>query len=229
MSAFLRTAEMTMRDLVGRRWALLLLILVPLVFYGARRGDASWQGIRFACMGLAWALSTVALFSTISAKSLEPRLRLAGARVSALLAGRVLALVIVALVVGGVYAALIAADQAPENPWSITAALLLSAVISVPLGMLIARLVPRDFEGMLVLITVVGLQTIVDPESAVAKLLPLWSIRELLTHGVEGAGDLRSAAIHASVYGAALVLLSLMLAWRSLRARPHVVRHAAPA
>lgn len=227
MSSLLRTAEMALRDLTGRRWVLVLLILVPLVFYAARRDDAGWQSIRFACMGLAWALSTVALFSSLSARSLEPRLRIAGASISSLLAGRVLALTAVAIVIGGAYALLVTLDQEVEHPWAITAALLLSAVLSVPLGVLIGRLIPREFEGMLLLITVVGLQTIVDPGSTLAQLLPLWATRELLSYGVEGHGDLNAAWTHAAAYGIAMLVAGFALTWSRLRSRPHLVTEPA--
>ncbi|WP_289020351.1 hypothetical protein [uncultured Ornithinimicrobium sp.] len=223
MSSFLRTAEMTLRDLIGRRWVLVLLVLVPLVFYAARRGDAGWQSIRLACMGLAWALSTVALFSTLSARSLEPRLRIAGAAISSLLAGRVLALTAVAIVIGGAYALLVTLDQEVEHAWAIAAALLLSAVLSVPLGILIGRLIPREFEGMLLLITVVGLQTIVDPGSTLAQLLPLWATRELLSYGIEGHGDLNAAWTHAAAYGTAMLVVGFAITWSRLRSRPHMV------
>lgn len=223
MSSLLRTAEMTLRDLIGRRWVLILLVLVPLVFYAARRGDAGWQSIRFACMGLAWALSTVALFSTLSARSLEPRLRIAGAAISSLLAGRVLALTAVAIVIGGAYALLVTLDQEVEHAWAIAAALLVSAVLSVPLGILIGRLIPREFEGMLLLITVVGLQTIVDPGSTLARLLPLWATRELLSYGIEGHGDLNAAWTHAAAYGIAMLVVGFAITWSRLRSRPHLV------
>lgn len=227
MSSFLRTAEMTLRDLSGRRWVLVLLVLVPLVFYAARRGDAGWQSIRLACMGLAWALSTVALFSTLSARSLEPRLRIAGAAISSLFAGRVLALTAVALVIGGAYALLVTFDQEVERAWAIAAALIVSAVLSVPLGILVGRLIPREFEGMLVLITVVGLQTIVDPGSSLAQLLPLWSTRELLSYGIEGHGDLSAAWTHAAVYGFAVLVAGFAITWSRLRNRRHLVTEPA--
>ena len=54
------TAQMTIRGLLGRRTVVLLLVLVPLVFYAARRDDFQGQAIRFASLGLAWAVSTVA-------------------------------------------------------------------------------------------------------------------------------------------------------------------------
>ena len=176
-----RTAQMTLRDLIGRRWVLILFLLVPMVFYAARRTDAGWQGMRMACMGLAWTVSTVSLFSAQSARGLEPRLKLAGIPTASLFFGRCLTLIIVSVLVGAVYAGIVVVDQDPLNGWAVAIALLVSAAISVPLGLLVGILIPRDFEGMLILIMIVGLQMIVDPDRTLAQGLPLWSTREFLT------------------------------------------------
>jgi len=220
----LRTAEMTLRDLIGRRWVLVLFLIVPMVFYTARRGDAGWQGIRMACMGLAWAVSTVSLFSYQSARGLEPRLRLAGMPSWSLFFGRWLALTVVALLVGTVYAVIVVLDQEPLNGWAVTVALLVSACLSVPLGLLVGILVPRDFEGMLILIMIVGLQMIVDPDRTLAQVLPLWSTREFLTYGIEGSADLVKAWRHAVVYGLGLAASGFAITLIRLRRRSHLVR-----
>ncbi|PIE25791.1 MAG: hypothetical protein CSA58_12860 [Micrococcales bacterium] len=201
---------------------LVLLVLVPLIFYAARRSDGSWQGIRMACMGLAWALSTVSLFSTQSALGLEPRLRMAGLPSSALFFGRTFALMACAVAGGGLYAVLISVDQDAVHGWAVAAALMVSAGLSVPLGMLVGRLVPREFEGMLVLITIVGLQTIVDPAQTLAKVLPLWSTRSLLEYGIEGSGNLQDAWLHALGYGTVLLFTGWAITWVRLRRRRHI-------
>jgi hypothetical protein len=171
----LRSAEMTLRDLVGRGGVLVLLVLVPMVFYVARRSDFAGQAVRFACMGLAWSVSTVALFSVISSRGLEPRLRLAGHSAPGLYLGRLVALVTAGALVGGLYAVIICLDQDLVHGWAVAAALVASAVLSVPLGMVVGSVAPRDLEGMLVLIMIVGLQMIIDPGESVARALPLWS------------------------------------------------------
>lgn len=225
----LRSAEMTLRDLLGRGGVLVLLVLVPMVFYVARRSDFSGQAIRFACMGLAWAVSTVALFSVISSRrGLEPRLRLAGYSAATLYLGRLFALVTAAALVGGLYALIIHLDQDVVHGWAVAVALVASAVLSVPLGMVVGSLAPRDLEGMLVLIMVVGLQMIIDPGQSAARALPLWSTRELINYGVTGAGDLQAAWLHAAGYGLGMVLVGLAIAGIQLRRRRHLVIEPAP-
>lgn len=219
----LRSAEMTLRDLRGRGGVLILLLLVPMVFYVARRSDFGGQAIRFAGMGLAWAVGTVALFATISARGLEPRLRLAGHSPAGLYLGRLLALVAAAAAVGGLYAPIICLDQDLVHSWAVVVALVGSAVLSVPLGMLVGSLSPRDLEGMLVLIMIVGLQMIIDPGQSVARALPLWSSRELITYGVSGSGSVNQAWLHGASFGVCMALVGLGIAAVQLRHRRHLV------
>lgn len=219
----LRTAEMTLRDLFGRGWVLALLMLLPLVFYAARRSDAGWQALRMGCMGLAWAMGTVSLFAQQAVRDLDPRLRLAGVRAWEIFVGRLLALLGVALVVGSVYAVGLVLDQDVLHGWSVAAALLLSAALPVPVGMVVGLLIPRELEGMLVLIMVVGLQTIVDPGRSLAKALPLWSTRNLLSYGVDGVGSLGDSWVHAVVYGGACLLVGFVVSAVRLRRRRHLV------
>ena len=59
MTRTLVVAEMATRDLVRRRGVLVLLALMPMAFYLARR-DSSGLAIRFMTLGLAWMVSTAA-------------------------------------------------------------------------------------------------------------------------------------------------------------------------
>lgn len=217
------TAQIAVKELVARRWALVALAMVPLAFYAARRSDAGWQGIRMACMGLSWAISTVSLFSMQAALPIEPRLRLNGARVATLYCGRLLGLLAVASCAAILYCGVVLLDQDVESAWAVVAALTASVWLSVPLGMLVGRLVPREFEGMLVLITIVGLQTIIDPERGSAKALPLWGIRSFLDYAIEGRGDMSDGAIHSGAYMALLITCGYLASSATLRSRKHIV------
>jgi hypothetical protein len=77
---WLTVAEMTLRELARRRTVIALLLVLPLAFYLLRRDQYIGQSVRSLFIGIGWAVSTAALFSTIGARSVEPRLRLAGYR-----------------------------------------------------------------------------------------------------------------------------------------------------
>lgn len=216
-------AEMVGRDLARRRAVLGLLALLPMAFYLARR-DQTGQAIRFASLGVAWAMSTAALFSGIAGKGVEPRLRLSGYRTADLYLGRTSALLAVGLALAAGYFALIALDQDVARLWAVGVGLGLTVLVAVPLGLLLSSVVPRDLEGMLLLITVVGVQFVLDPASGLSELLPFWSTRELGTYAVDAVDDgyLRRGLFHGLVTSGALLLATAALAAVRLRRRGHL-------
>ncbi|MFG2037158.1 hypothetical protein [Dactylosporangium sp. NPDC048998] len=219
MRRTLIVAEMVARDLLRRRAALALLALVPLAFYLARHDDKVGQSIRFASLGLAFAVCTLALFSSTAAKGAEPRLRIGGYRPWQLYTGRLTALLGIGLALGAVYWGIIVADQELRRPAAVALMLAMTVVVAAPLGLLIGALVPRDLEGALLLITLIGLQFLMDPAKSSARLLPLWSNRELGTYAVDvtDAGYLQRGLVHGA--GCALLLVGLTAALTSLRLR----------
>lgn len=219
----LTVAEMVLRDLARRRTVLGLLFLLPLGFYAARH-DHTGQAIRFASLGLGWGASTAGLFSSNSAKSVEPRLRLVGYSWLALLVGRLIALLLVSWAIAAAYFVLIYVDQDIRRPAALAIMLTLTAVIAVPLGMLIGALVPRDLEGTLVLIAFVGIQMAIDPAKESAKYLPFWSAREIGTYVVDPVGGdyLQRGIQHGIGVSIGLILLAAVVTAIRLRRRKHV-------
>jgi hypothetical protein len=229
MRRTLIVAEMVARDLVRRRAALALLALVPLAFYLARHDEKVGQSIRFASLGLAFAVSALGLFSGTAAKGSEPRLRLSGYRPLQLYAGRLLALVGIGLGLGAAYWAIIALDQDLRRPGAVALMLGVTVFVAAPLGLLIGAVVPRDLEGALLLISMIGLQFLMDPAKGSARLLPLWSNRELGTYAVDltDGGYLRRGLLHGAGCTLLLVGLTAALTVLRLRRRRHMLSAAA--
>ncbi|MGI5244319.1 hypothetical protein [Dactylosporangium sp. CA-139066] len=225
MRKTLIVAEMVARDLLRRRGALALLALVPLVFYLARHDDKVGQSIRFATLGLAWTVSTLALFSGTAAKAAEPRLRIGGYRPGQLYAGRLVALLGIGLTLGAVYWGIIAADQDLRRPGALAVLIAVSVVVAAPMGLLVGALVPRDLEGALLLITLLALQFLMDPAKSSARLLPLWSNREIGTYTVDltDAGYLQRGLLHAALCTLLLVGVTATLTTLRLRRRRHLL------
>lgn len=216
-------AEMVLRDLVRRRTVLGLLFLLPLVFYAARR-DETGQAIRFASLGLGWGAGAAGLFSVNSAKTVEPRLRLAGYSWFALFVGRWAALMLVSWSIAAAYFLFISVDQDIQRRGALAAMIFLTALIAVPLGMLIGAAVPRDLEGTLVLIAIVGIQMVIDPADDSSRYLPFWSAREIGTYVVDNVGGdyLTRGLQHGFGTAAGLLLLTAGLTAVRLRHRRHV-------
>lgn len=221
--------EMITRDLLRRRAALVLLSLVPLVFYLARHDDKVGQSVRFASLGVAWAVSTLALFSGTAGKLAEPRLVISGYRVWHLVLGRLVALWTIGLVLASAYVGVVLVDQDVRRPFGLVLLFVLTAFVAAPLGLVVGAMVPRDLEGALILITMLALQFLVDPARGTAKLLPLWSGRQLGMYTIDLADRsyLTSGLVHGLLYGLGLTAVIAALAFVRLRRRRHL-RFAGP-
>ncbi|GLF92723.1 ABC transporter permease [Streptomyces yaizuensis] len=216
-------AEMTLRELTRRRSVLGLLLLVPLVFYLGRY-DQTGQAVRFAALGVGFAVSTAALFSAVGARDVDPRLTLSGFRPHHLLIGRFLALLTAGLVIAGAYAVLVAVGQDVRSVPAVVAQFALTTLVAVPLGLLLGLAVPRDLEGSLLLISVIGAQMVMDPDDGAARVLPFWSTREIVTYAVDGpdAASFTAGAAHALVVAAVLAAVAAAVLSVRLRRRAHM-------
>ena len=224
MTRILTVAEMSLREIARRRGVLVMLVFLPLAFYLARRGDHLGQSIRFVCLGLSWALSTAALFAGSAARSLEPRLRLSGYRTHQLFLGRLTALWTLGLALSLPYLLLIRVDQHDIRFGAVALIMLLGVVVSPLFGLAVSAVLPRDLEGMLVLLMVVGLQMILDPASAASRLLPFWFSREIGTYAIDHTSSayLSRGLVHAVVATTVLLLIVAVAFGLRLRQRPHL-------
>jgi len=103
--------------------------------------------------------------------------------------------------------------------------LALTVLVAAPFGLALSALLPRELEGMLVLLTVVAMQMMLNPDGTAAHLLPFWFSREIGEYAIEpGAGTvhvergLAHAAITLTIF---LAMIAFTAAIR-LRRRPHL-------
>lgn len=220
-------ASTTLREMGRRRVALLFVFLLPLVFYLVRI-DVHWQAIRFLAIGVGWAVATLALFSHIASRGLDRRLAVIGASPTALFLGRQLALAAIGVVVAACYFAMVALTQDNLPRLGAIALLLVVTVcIAVPLGALVSLVITRELEGALALLSIMALQLLVDPDGSVAKLLPLWSTRELSVYAIEdraGTESLGNGMLHFAV----TMTLCVLVAWIASIIRLRPVRISTP-
>ncbi|GAB3717484.1 hypothetical protein GCM10027598_28240 [Amycolatopsis oliviviridis] len=224
MKKVLTVAEMALRELLRRRSVLLILLLLPLLFYFSRRGDHLGQAIRFVCLGLSWALSTAALFAGSAARGMESRLRLSGYRGHHLYLGRLSALWTVGLVLSAPYFVLVLVDQHDVRYGPVALVMVLMVAVSAPFGLALSAILPRELEGTLVLLMVVGLQMMTDPSSLFARLLPFWSSREIGTYAIDhtDAGYLTRGVTHGVVSFVLLLGVVAVASGVRLRRRSHL-------
>jgi hypothetical protein len=232
----LTVAAMHGRDLRRRRLALAIVILLPLVFYfsselqptdpamdrllaenPAERAASDLWLIATGSIGAGWAIAVAALFVMIGSRRFDQPLLLAGFRPTELLVGRVLTVLVLSAVITPLFAVVIRSQREIDLPL-LTAATALSALVAVTIGVLAAALVPREMEGVLLIIGVIGIQMSGDPQS----WMPLWGASQLLRRaaGVPDAGSIGEALAHTAVYTAALLVVAVAVWARRVRVRP---------
>lgn len=220
----LMIAETALREVARRRSVLAILLLLPLAFYASRRGDHLGESIRFVCLGLGWAQSTAALFTGSAARAMEPRLRLSGYRSRHLFLGRLLALWTIGAAMTAPYFLLIRLDQHDVRYGAIALAMALTVAVSAPFGLALSAIVSKELEGTLLLLVVVGLQMMMDPDGTAARLLPFWFDREIATYAIDhtGGGYLVRGLADAVVVTALLIALVAAASGIRLRRRRHM-------
>lgn len=215
-------AELQGRDLLRRRTVMALLVLLPAAFYYSIPASEDW-GILAGSIGVSWAVAAAGLFGMLGWHRADPRLALAGAPAAQGMLGRLLLLHALALLLVAVFTPQILWRSAAliDEPAVMVLALVLMALVSVPLGLAIGGLVARELEGTLLLIGVVGVGMSVPIDTALARVLPLWGPMDLMavSAGMSTAGSGRGIA-HA--IGTATVLLAVASwSWRRrVRIRP---------
>jgi len=203
-------AEMHGRDLIRRHAALGLLIALPLSFYLASAGGDRRAPVNGG-IGMAFAVSGASLFSIMSARAVDQRLVLAGYRPVELLLGRLGFLGPLALALAGVFTALMARLSSPTRIGVVALGLAAVALQAVPFGLAVGAAVPRELEGVLAVIGVIGVQLATESGTVVSKVLPFYGPKRIIEAGLEHEGALLTPLVHTIVYGLVLLIVARVL------------------
>jgi hypothetical protein len=110
----------------------------------------------------------------------------------------------------------------PTRPWLTFLGVEAVALLSIPFGLAVGAAVPRELEGTLVLIGVIGMELAVAPDSAVAKVLPFYGPQQLISSSLSSQGPLVGPLLLSALYGLGLLFLARLFVAR----RVDVTRHA---
>jgi hypothetical protein len=218
-------AALSAREMARRRTALLLVVALPLSFYLVRHNQPG-QSTRLLAIGIGWAVSTLTLFVVNGSRTLDPRLRLAGASVFDIIGGRLLAMTGLGVTLALAYWGLIGISQDLRHPWGAGLMLLLTALVAAPFGGLIAAILPRELEGALALLIVCATQLLADPDGTAAKAMPFWSARSMGNYTVDDAAP--TAVWHALLHAAATWLLCAGATLALFARRLRIARYPEP-
>jgi hypothetical protein len=218
MSGLARTvvvAEMQARDLLHRRAVMTLFVLLPAAFYYSVPAGEDYS-LLAGSMGVSWAVAAAGLFGMLGWRRADPRLALAGAPPFQGLLGRLLVLLALGFGLVALFAPQLLWRSAAllQEPGLAVLALVLMAIVSVPLGLAIGALVSRELEGTLVLIGIVGVGMSVPPDTAVARALPTWGPLEVLQVAAGWSSEPTWVGIVHAVGAAVVLLVVASLAWR---------------
>jgi hypothetical protein len=213
-------AEMHGRDLIRRHMALGLLVLLPACFYAASAGSGP-SAVTAGGIGMAFAVSGAALFSVMSSAEADQRLVLGGYRPIDLLMGRLLFLGPLGLAIAAGFGVVMATVSHPQRPWLLGVGLGLVALQSVPFGLAVGAMVPRELEGTLALIGVVGVQLAVRLNALTSKLLPFYGPRRLIDASLEHSGSIAGPVLQTALYGLALLFVARAFVSRRVNVRLH--------
>lgn len=169
----LTVASSQIRELGRRRLAIVMLVMLPLAFYWTSSSD-EFAPV-FASVGVGWAFAIATLFLTQGMHEIAPRLALLGFRAGEILAGRILAALGFGVVVATGLFLLVRRDPVIVSETELIWAFLFSLLGATTLGLAVGALLKRELEAMLLMIALVGLQFVVDPDSTLAKVLPLYA------------------------------------------------------
>jgi hypothetical protein len=216
----LTIAEMQGRDLARRWLALGLLVALPLSFYGAMAPHDRHAPIAGG-IAMAFSLAGVSIFAVLAARRVDQRLAMSGLRAGELVTGRLLCLAALSVPIVGGSAALMAVVSNPPRPWVLGGGVAMVALVAVPFGLAVGTLVPRELEATLILIGVVGIQLSLDPSVGLAKVLPFYGPEQLIDSSLGSGYSVWTAVVASVAYGAALLVVALLLMGRRIRVRRH--------
>jgi len=212
--------EMHGRDLTRRHAALALLVALPLSFYLASVGSGTGS-ITAGGVGMAFAVSGATLFSILSAGEVDQRLVLGGYRPIELLLGRLLFLGPLGLLIAAGFSVLMASVSHPARPWVMALGVAMVALQSIPFGLAVGAALPRELEGTLVLIGVIGLQLATPLNSTASKFLPFYGPSRLIASSLTEHGHILGPLIQTIVYGFGLLLLARVFMARRVDVQHH--------
>jgi hypothetical protein len=118
---------------------------------------------------------------------------------------------------------LVGVSGSPDVP-ALALALVLVTLVAVPLGLVLAALVPYELEATLLLIGLVGIEMILPSESSGVGALPLGGPQELLDRaaGKMNPFPVITATARSLAWVVALTVLGAVIwAWRTRVARPN--------
>lgn len=176
-----------------------------------------------AAFATAFLAGILGLFQAIDARSADERLVLTGFPPATLLVTRLATIVLVAGVAAGFSYGVLSYSVAPESPLLTFGFLLAGGVSYALVGVLVGTVLPRQFEGSLVMVFVANMDAFFGSsmskvETTLTHYLPLYYPRRLLQSAVVDGTYSTDDLVAGGVYLGVLFVVAAVLFTRSMRA-----------
>lgn len=204
--------HMQARELVRRRAALLLLVALPMSWYAAEAAAGVSYAVGTGVLAMAWSAAAAPLFAFVGARHADQRLVQSGCRPRDIVIGRILALLAFSAAIALVLGIVMVIGSRPERVGDVFIALVLTLLVSTSVGWLTAAVIPRELEGTLLLIGIVGLQVSIPVSGAADLVVPYHGPLRLTDYDRSPIGPAGPVA-HAVVWSLVIGLVALLL-WR---------------
>jgi len=206
-------AEMQARDLVRRRAALLLLLGLPMSWYVAEAAAGVDYAVGTGVLAMAWSAAAAPLFAFLGARAVDQRLIQAGFRQRDIVIGRLLSLLAICSIMAAALGIVMAIGSRPDRIRDVFLALALTTLVSTSVGWLTSSVVPRELEGTLLLIGVVGMQISIPVSGRAELFIPYYGPLRLTDYERTAVGPLGPTA--PSAVWAVLIAVVALTVWRS--------------
>jgi hypothetical protein len=204
--------HMQARDLVRRRAALLLLVALPMTWYAAEAATGVDYAVGTGVLAMAWAAAAAPLFAFVGARHADQRLVQAGCRPRDILVGRLLALFGLSSAIALALGVLMVVGSRPQRTGDVFLALALTLLVSTSVGWLTAAVIPRELEGTLLLIGIVGLQVSIPVSGDADLVVPYYGPLRLTDYDRSAIGP-GGPVVHSLAWSALIAVIALVL-WR---------------
>ena len=166
-------------------------------------------------MGVGWGVAAAALFSVIGSGSRDRRLVMAGFCPWELLVARFGILLLIAIPISLMPVVLLAgfADTTPVHLWLVWLGSMLTAVVAIGIGLIIGSLLPRQLEGTILLIGLVGVELSIPMTLGFRQYMPLFGPQALFTAGRFAADPVIMEHILRSFVWASGLTIAAILLW----------------
>jgi hypothetical protein len=177
-----------------------------------------------AFMGVGWGLAAAALFSVIGSAARDRRLILAGYHAWEIVLARFLILLGISVLVAVAPVALVVGFSSvpPPNVGLVWLGAFFAAVVGAGIGLIIGSLLPRQLEGTILLIGIIGVEVSLPLSLPVRHYLPLYGPQALFLAGRLAAHpDILGQVLRALVWTGGLFASAVALwTWRVRVYRP---------